>query len=120
MRCDGSPDCTDDSDEFKCDILIRDGNYNKDIISNQQKQKIDLFVDLVIRDIIHIEENDNIFRPTFELTFEWKDHRLRFQNLDVNNFKVLKEFEVQQIWKPIILLDDINQFNRQVECEHLI
>ena len=112
FRCDGSPDCLDDSDEFKCDILIIDEYYNKDIISDQNKENIDLFVDLIITNIITIEDNRNLFRPSFEITFQWQDFRLRFQNLKKNKLNVLKPFELEQIWEPILLLDDVNQFNR--------
>ena len=109
FRCDGSADCTDDSDEFKCDILIIDKNYNKDIISDQKKDNINLFVDLIVTNIITIEDDRNLFRPSFEVTFQWQDFRLRFQNLNKTKLNVLKPFELEQIWEPILLL---NQFNR--------
>ena len=77
LRCDGSPDCHDDSDEFKCDILITDYNYNKNLISDQNKQKIDLIVDLIVTNIITIEGDENFFRPSFQVHLQWQDHRLR-------------------------------------------
>jgi hypothetical protein len=92
--------------------LIIDSNYNKDIISDQSKQNIDLFVDLIITDIITIEDTENIFRPSCEITFQWQDYRLRFQNVDSQKQNMLKSFEVAQIWEPILLLEDVNQFNR--------
>ena len=92
--------------------MIIDSNYNKDIISDQSKQNIDLFVDLIITDIITIEDTENIFRPSFEITFQWQDYRLRFQNVDSQKQNMLKSFEVAQIWEPILLLKDVNQFNR--------
>ena len=92
--------------------MIIDSNYNKDIISDQSKQNIDLFVDLIITDIITIEDTENIFRPSFEITFQWQDYRLRFQNVDSQKQNMLKSFEVAQIWEPILLLEDVNQFNR--------
>jgi len=94
--------------------LIIDSNYNKDIISDQSKQNIDLFVDLIITDIITIEDTENIFRPSFEITFQWQDYRLRFQNVDSQKQNMLKSFEVAQIWEPILLLEDVNQFNRDI------
>ena len=70
-------------------------------------------MDLIISDIVTIEDTENIFRPSFEVIFQWQDHRLRFQNLhNSKQINMLKPFEVEQIWEPILLLEDVNQFNR--------
>ena len=89
LRCDGSPDCTDDSDEFKCDILIKDANYNKDIISDVDKNNIDIFVDLMILDIIAIEDNHNLFRSTFQLSLQWQDYRSQVYQGCHHQYKIL-------------------------------
>ena len=73
-----------------------------------------MFVDLIISDIITIEDKENLFRPSFEIVLQWQDYRLRFQNLDRTKLNILKPFEVEQIWEPILLLSDVNQFNRFV------
>ena len=73
-----------------------------------------MFVDLIISDIITIEDKENLFRPSFEIVLKWQDYRLRFQNLDRTKLNILKPFEVEQIWEPILLLSDVNQFNRFV------
>ena len=95
-------------------MLIIDRNYNKDIISDQKKNNIDLFVDLIILDIITIEDTENLFRPSFEIILQWQDYRLKFQNLILTKLNVLKHSEVKQIWEPILCLNDVNQFNRFV------
>ena len=73
-----------------------------------------MFVDLIITDIITIEDAENIFRPSFEIVFQWQDYRLRFQNLNKNKLNMLKPHEVEQIWEPNLSLNDVNQFNRYV------
>ena len=93
-------------------MLIVDGNYYGKIISDQEKQKINLFIDLIISDIITIEDNKNIFRPSFEIIFQWQDYRLKFQNLNSKIHNMLQSFEVAKIWEPTLLLEDVNQFNR--------
>ena len=67
-----------------------------------------------ITHIITIEDDRNLFRPSFEIMFQWQDYRLRFQNLNNKNLNILKPFEIEQIWEPILLLEDVNQFNRFV------
>ena len=71
-----------------------------------------MFVDIIITHVIVIEDDRNLFRPAFEITFQWQDYRLRFQNLNDKKLNMLKSFEVEQIWEPILILDDVNQFNR--------
>ena len=73
-----------------------------------------MFVDMSLTHIITIEDDRNLFRPSFEITFQWQDYRLRFQNLNNKNLNMLKPFEIEQIWEPILLLNDVNQFNRFV------
>ena len=77
FRWDGSMDCPDQSDEFKCDILIIDNNYNNELIAGPEKHKIDLAIDLTVTDIITIDGVNNLFRPSFELDLNWQDQRLR-------------------------------------------
>ena len=73
-----------------------------------------MFVDMSLTHIITIEDDRNLFRPSFEITFQWQDYRLRFQNLNNKNLNMLKPFEIEKIWEPILLLNDVNQFNRFV------
>ena len=73
-----------------------------------------MFVDLTIKDIITIEDTKNLFRASFEIVFQWQDYRLRFQNINSKKLNMLKSFEVEKLWEPILSLNDVNQFNRFV------
>ena len=91
------------------------------MIFTEEKTKINCSLNLAILDVISIDDNNNRFKPKFEISVEWVDHRLKFQHLKkgLEHRKLIPEDELEQIWKPVIILDDINQYNRSkdsLEC----
>ena len=76
------------------------------------QQTVELSVDLLVTDIITIEDNANLFRPTFQIVVQWQDNRLRFQNLLTHTANVMSQDEQRSVWRPKILIRDTNQQNR--------
>ena len=62
--------------------------------------------------MISIDDYNNAFKPKFEITIQWTDHRLNFQHVKNGSETLLSEDEIDQIWTPKIMLDDTNQINR--------
>ena len=75
----------------------------------EDKAKIQCFIDLSILDVLLIDDNENFFKPKFHISIKWQ---LKFQHLKRGMEKLLLEKEIEQLWIPQIMLDDINQYNR--------
>ena len=112
MRCDGISDCVDSSDESYCHGIILIDNYDKTIISKDDREKVPCYLSLTILDVISIDGNNGYINPTFKITIEWKDQRLKFQHLKKGVERLLPKTEVDKIWKPTIILYDTRQFQR--------
>ena len=55
-----------------------------------------------------------MLKPTFEISAVWVDHRLQIMNgkKGIQNGRLLPKEELAMIWQPVIMLNDINQYNR--------
>ena len=128
-RCDTKQDCEDLSDEKGCrfvyfdrekylkdippppplpqrkNIFKHSKNYfgkeehNKDAKGKSNKLKVELKVDLI--KILKIDEVNNVFTTQFKLDITWKDSRLKFWNLKIDQkMNILTEKEKWEIWIP--------------------
>ena len=113
QRCDGFIDCNDATDEINCKNIVKyDELYEKSVVYKQDKSKINCFLNLTILDVISIDDNNNMLKPTFEISVEWVDHRLQIINGKKGNRRLVNKKDLEMIWLPAIMLNDINQNNR--------
>ena len=113
QRCDRVPHCIDSSDEANCNhIVLIDQSYDKTVILKKDREKVKCYLNLTILDVILIDDDNNFFKPKFQISIEWKDQGLKFQHLKKGYERLLSHEETSQIWNPNILLDDLNQINR--------
>ena len=112
-RCDGFIDCEDSTDESYCAENVEiDQSYDKLKVFKLDRTKINCYFNLTILDVISIDDCDNVFKAKFKIEIEWKDIRLKFRHAKKGLEVLLSNEEVNQLWMPNILMDDINQMNR--------
>ena len=119
LRCDGRTDCSDNSDEIQCDVLKILPSYSRDISPPEpnDKGKLDIQVDVTIKNIVKIDEVDKLFHVSFGLDVSWFDSRLQFNNLKPGkNLNVLTPAQVNQIWTPeIIFLNTVDESHTNLD-----
>ena len=86
---------------------MADSSYNKEMnpspLKNQIKAEITVYVK--IKSILGINEIDQSFHVSYQLTSKWKDPRLTYHNLKKNsNLNVLSLKEQASIWTPKLIL----------------
>ena len=92
-RCDGIPQCLDESDENECNLII----INKDLYNKKYPprnyQALDVKVQVIIISIYQLNELDMTFNSKITLSLEWYDKRVTFSNLKLKDFTNLVEYE---------------------------
>ena len=80
-RCDQFPDCSDESDEMNCEILVLNGGYNKKVPLVTSKDPVNVSISIDVLELVDIDEEDYSIEIQFEIALVWKEKRARFQNL---------------------------------------
>ena len=102
FRCDGKPNCKDESDEMKCQLIAKKQSYQKYLnppaIGDDERLSVEMEVDLIsIGDIQEIESTVDF---QFILYMTWYESRLNFLNLIENATNKLTPKEMKSIWIP--------------------
>ena len=104
FRCNGKPDCTDKSDELRCQLIAEDETYQMFLtpppIGDDTKLSITMEVDLISID--NIQEIDSTVEFQFILYLTWYESRLKFLNLMENTTNRLTPAEKEIIWIPTL------------------
>lgn len=117
-RCDGVLDCMDGSDEIKCTKILKNDTYKKVLSPPELSTNVEVFLN--IKKILNINENDGIIRIKYTFSYCWKDSRISFTNIEsmgVTSYECedanyLPRHEADQLWKPRIIIHDIDLINR--------
>ena len=120
-RCNGIPNCSDKSDEKQCGILITDRNYNSAKVDEKGHNSFPLKVKVVLQHFMTISEREGKTRVQYEIQLEWRDTRLMFQNFKNSTFEnELSSGEVANVWKPKLILKDIDLHHRNTHVEEKV
>ena len=115
-RCDHYQDCEDGSDEERCNLISLQKGYKKDVppftrisASNDTILPVPIIISMNLIKIMNINEDANTIDLQFQISLEWKDHRITFNNLKRKTFlNVLAEKEKKEIWVPIVIFANTN------------
>ena len=117
QRCDQVPDCTDESDEENCQLLVKGKGYNKGVppfkVNSTDRSivpvKLNISIDLL--KIVDIEEIDHKIDFKFEITLEWRENnRVVYHNLKQDaSLNALSTDDIDKLWRPLVIYDNTDQ-----------
>ena len=118
LRCDGTTQCMDKSDEFGCRNLDFPNGYDKLIAP--EKGKVNVTVSVEIQNTLDIDEVGDTIAWKFVIERTFLDNRLQYVNLKENsNNNKLSEEEIDSLWFPYIVFENVAKATDWVEFRYL-
>ena len=75
---------------------------------NQMKMGVDISITLM--KVVEIEEVDHSIHLQFQISLQWWENRVKYQNLkNDTSLNALTDKEIQALWLPLILYDNTDQ-----------
>ena len=111
------PQCEDESDERKCQIVVLQQGYNKGVPpivvkgkKDKRKQLLPVRVSLTLQKVIAIKEVDYSISFKFKISLSWRENRATYQNLKRNmTNNLLREEDVKTLWLPLVIYWNTDQ-----------
>ena len=116
-RCDQIPDCKGKSDEKHCQLVFLEEGYNKNIApirrneTDQNLMPVNVNVTVTLMKVVEIEETDHSIHLQFQISLQWKENRVTYQNLKWDpTLNALSAPDIEQkIWLPVVVYDNTDQ-----------
>ena len=109
-RCNQKVDCSDDSDERNCRVLVLNDGYNKRLPPKNIGDSVDVNVTIDVLRLVDIDENDYSIKIQFEIKLIWKEKRATYQNLKIkDSLNALEENYFEQMWLPKVIYENTDQ-----------
>ena len=118
-RCDQvtgkEPNCRDKSDENGCQLIVFENNYNKNIppigrTDDGGSVPAEVSISINLMKVVEIEERDHSIHLQFEINLEWREDRVKYQNLkDKVSLNALSERDIKTLWLPRIVYANTDQ-----------
>lgn len=108
LRCDGTSDCKDNSDEAHCKTVLPSMNYNKQSGDTSTSNGLtEVTMSITLLNFLAINDNEGSIKIQFQVDMSWIDSRLTFFNL-IDDETALSTIEESSIWKPIFFLGEVD------------
>ena len=117
-RCDQVADCTDESDEVDCSVLVTKENYNRKVppftiarTNGRSIVPVQLNVSIDLLKIVDMEETNHKIDFQFKITLEWRENkRVLYYNLkEHTSLNALSDSDVKKLWLPLVIYDNTDQ-----------
>ena len=114
-RCNQVPDCRDDSDERDCKVIILKDGYNKNIppiksVYDGRVIPAHVSISINLMKVVEIEETDHSIQLQFEISMQWRENRVKYQNLKKkSSLNVLTKADIGQLWLPLVIYENTDQ-----------
>ena len=114
-RCNQMADCRDESDEKGCQLIMFKENYNKNIppIDNDKdgfKIPANVSISITLMKVVEIEETDHSIHLQFGINLQWKENRVKYQNLkDETSLNALTDDDIGKLWLPLVIYENTDQ-----------
>ena len=117
-RCDQVADCTDESDEVDCSVLVTKKNYNKKVppftiarTNGRSIVPVQLNVSIDLLKIVDMEETNHKIDFQFKITLEWRENeRVLYYNLkEHTSLNALSDSDIKKLWLPLVIYDNTDQ-----------
>ena len=107
--------CRDESDEKGCQVIILKDGYNKKIpptrkTKNESVIPAKVGISITLMKVVEIEEVDHSIHLQFQISLEWKENRVTYQNLKAKtSLNTLTESDIYKLWLPLVVYDNTDQ-----------
>ena len=114
-RCNQVPDCRDKSDEKGCQLILFEEDYNKNIppIGRADDGGVvpaNVTLNVTLKKVVEIEERDHSIHLQFEINLQWRENRVKYQNLkDKTSLNALTSRDISRLWMPLVIYDNTDQ-----------
>ena len=107
-RCNQVTDCRDESDENGCQLIVFKNNYNKNIppigrTVDGGSIPAEVNISITLMKVVEIKETDHSIHLQFEINLQWRENRVKYQNLkDDISLNALTKNDIEILWLPLI------------------
>ena len=118
-RCDQVFDCSDQSDERECQMLVLEDSYQTSVppllpsLAEDGRRvvlPVGVNVSLELIEVLGVNEKENQIEAKIEATLKWYDHRVNFYNLKKESFlNALRITDVKRVWSPKVIFSNTKE-----------
>ena len=110
QRCNQVPDCTDESDERNCRILLLRDGYNKEVPPIDSSDPVNVSVSIDLLRLVDIDAEDYSIEIQFEVSLNWKEKRATYKNLKKrDSLNALPRRDLDMLWLPEVVYENTDQ-----------